>query len=334
MKIRVNLPDDRLSAARSARDFARELGFNDTAAEEVGLAVSELASNIARHADSGELILDFFEENERKGIQVTSRDRGPGIVDINRALADGYSTKHGLGYGLGCVNRLMDELHFERPGTHRTGNVIICRKWLPLSLGAESVSRLDIGAATRPMPGSKINGDAYLIKRWGPNSLVAVIDGLGHGQYAHRASQKALNYIKNHFDQPFPNIFTGVGRECLTTRGVVMALALFQMDQKRLTFASVGNIETRLINVPPKMTPGIRRGILGHNAPRPMINQFAWKPEYIMVLHSDGIRSHWDPGDIPAVSSLPPQAAAKRLLDNLAKENDDAVVVVIKGEKV
>ena len=144
------------------------------------------------------------------------------------------------------------------------------------------------------MPGSKHNGDAYLVKRWGPNSLVAVIDGLGHGQYAHRASQKALNYISSHYEQPFPSIFTGVNRECLTTRGVVMALALFEMHSRRLTFASVGNIETRLIGVPKETRLGIRRGILGHNAPNPMVNQFAWEPDYIMVMHSDGIRSHWD----------------------------------------
>ena len=88
------------------------------------------------------------------------------------------------------------------------------------------------------MPSSSISGP----KR----ALVGVIDGLGHGQFAHRAAQTARQYVENHFDLPLDQIFRGVGRACRATRGVVMALARFDWGQGRLAFASVGNIAVRV----------------------------------------------------------------------------------------
>ncbi len=42
-------------------------------------------------------------------MRIVARDAGPGIADVERALADGYSTDHGLGLGLPGARRLMDE---------------------------------------------------------------------------------------------------------------------------------------------------------------------------------------------------------------------------------
>ncbi len=57
----------------------------------------------------------------------------------------------------------------------------------------------------------------------------------------------ARQYVESHYDLPLPAIFRGVGRACRATRGVVMALARFDWDQGRLSFASVGNIEVRVL---------------------------------------------------------------------------------------
>ena len=46
----------------------------------------------------------------RNGLRITFVDEGPGIPDVDRAFADGYSTGGGLGLGLSGSRRLMDEL--------------------------------------------------------------------------------------------------------------------------------------------------------------------------------------------------------------------------------
>src|SRR5215217_4112219 len=87
-------------ACRSARTFVRELGFSAADAECVSLAVSELATNLVRHAHGGELRLAIVEGPRGRGLQVESRDAGPGIANLDLALEDGYSTTGGLGSGL------------------------------------------------------------------------------------------------------------------------------------------------------------------------------------------------------------------------------------------
>jgi serine/threonine-protein kinase RsbT len=40
---------------------------------------------------------------------LTFEDKGPGIVDIERAMQDGYTSGEGLGLGLGGARRLCNE---------------------------------------------------------------------------------------------------------------------------------------------------------------------------------------------------------------------------------
>jgi serine/threonine-protein kinase RsbT len=113
-------------ACRSSRTLARELGFTAADAECVSLAVSELATNLVRHANGGELRLAIVEGPRGRGLEVESRDAGPGIADVDLALEDGYSTTGGLGSGLPAARRLMDEFAIaSNPG----GTRVVARKW-------------------------------------------------------------------------------------------------------------------------------------------------------------------------------------------------------------
>lgn len=113
-------------ARRMARARAVALGFDRIAVEQVALATSELATNLLRYAHGGELTLLDLEGPRGAGVQVESRDQGPGISDISHALEDGYSTSGGLGGGLPSVRRLMDEFSIESsPG----GTIVTARKW-------------------------------------------------------------------------------------------------------------------------------------------------------------------------------------------------------------
>jgi serine/threonine protein phosphatase PrpC len=166
-----------------------------------------------------------------------------------------------------------------------------------------------------------VNGDAFVIKRWSASALVAVIDGLGHGQYAHRAAQAARQYVEMHFDQPLDAIFRGVGRTCRATRGVVMALVRFDFagDDIRFSFASVGNIETRVFGGANGQQFIVPRGIVSGNAPHPRVTDHRWDPGTVMVLHSDGVTARWGWADFPGLTRELATPMAQRLLRTLAK---------------
>lgn len=52
-------------------------------------------------------------------------DQGPGILDVERALTDGYTSGHGMGLGLGGAKRLSHEFEISsKPGEGTTVTVV------------------------------------------------------------------------------------------------------------------------------------------------------------------------------------------------------------------
>ncbi|MBV8730980.1 MAG: ATP-binding protein [Acidobacteriia bacterium] len=328
--IPVTWQGDVREACDSARKMAQAIGFPQAHAEEIVLAVNELGTNLLTHASGGSIKLTPALNQTRAGIQIEADDGGPGIADIELAMTDGYSTAGGLGIGLGTINRLMDQLEIRsqmRSGTH-----IVCQRWLRPKPAGDSKGELDFGVATRAYREMAENGDAFVLKQWEDSALSGLIDGLGHGQFAQRAAQTARHYIEQHFDQPLDNLFRGVGRACRATRGVVMALARFDLRQQRLNVASVGNIELRLFGNPQRFSPIVRRGIIGLNAPSPICLDHPWTSGSVLVLHTDGLRTHWSAEDFPEILRSPASIGANRLLAALGKREDDATVVVVRSK--
>jgi anti-sigma regulatory factor (Ser/Thr protein kinase) len=347
--IQVTHALDVAAAHHAAKGVAASIGFAENECEEIAIAVSELASNQVKYARGGSVMIAAL-PGDPPGIQVEATDAGPGIADIEEALADGFSTGGGLGLGLGAVNRLMEvvEIH-SQPGQ---GTQIVCKRWLRPGLQPGPFrSPLEIGVATRPYLGLEINGDAFVVKQWAEGALVGVIDGLGHGQLAHLAAETARQYVDTHADQPLGELFRGAGRACLATRGVVMALARFTFgiplpdantsSRERISsnawvplkfsFASLGNIEARLLGSPEPADFQIRRGVVGGTAPNAIVTEHTWNQNCVLILHSDGLSTRWRAEDFPSIPQAAPAALARELLASLGKEDDDATVLVVKG---
>jgi anti-sigma regulatory factor (Ser/Thr protein kinase) len=329
--IEVRHSSDVGAARRAAKAAAQTLGFDSNASEEIGLAMTELATNLLKHARAGKLVLTPLTAGRRVGLEIASQDQGPGMADAERALADGFSSAGSRGSGLGAINRLMDEFDIaSRPGH---GTRIVCRKWLRVHPFSHRVCPLSFGVATRPHPRYEQNGDAFVVHQWDESALVGIIDGLGHGQFAHRAAETARRFVESHYDLPLGQLFMGVGRACRATRGVVMALARFDWGQERVGFASVGDIELRVFPRSVRFPFPTQRGILGFNAPTAIVTEHRWDPANVMVLHSDGLHTHWAWDDFPGLADQPADEMARRLLRALAREQDDATVLVVRKAK-
>lgn len=127
LTVRVEREPDVSDARRMVRRMTAALGFSRNDAEQVVLAVLELATNLLRYAQRGIIVMQPLADERGNGIQIESHDEGPGIPNVERAMQDGYSTGGGLGSGLPAVRRHMDEftLASSPDGTH-----ITARKWL------------------------------------------------------------------------------------------------------------------------------------------------------------------------------------------------------------
>lgn len=319
---------------QAAKVLAEVLGFDVKGVSEIAIAVTELSSNLVEHAGAGTITLTPLDEAECRGIQVESADSGPGITDIEQAMTDGYSTKGSgsLGAGLGAVNRLMDEFRIQ--SEVGKGTTIICRRCLHDAAPIVKLSPLEFGAASHTYPGMEVCGDSFVFKQWDHFALAAVIDGVGHGRPAFEAAQAARTYIENHADQSLELIFQNVGYTCRSTRGVVMALARIDWLESKLTFASVGNIEARLMGAVEPTNFMVRRGIIGYNAPRALTTEHRWTERNMLIMHSDGVKSTWRLEDFPELLGKSASVLAQRLLYTLDRGDDDATMIVVRGAAV
>jgi serine/threonine-protein kinase RsbT len=110
------------------RSWAIEIGFNLVEQTKIVTAASELARNTIDHGGGGTARLQSVRDGGRSGLRLTFEDKGPGIVDLNLALKDGYTTGGGLGLGLSGARRLSNEFDIvSRPGE---GTRVTITRWI------------------------------------------------------------------------------------------------------------------------------------------------------------------------------------------------------------
>jgi anti-sigma regulatory factor (Ser/Thr protein kinase) len=155
---------DQATSLLAAQKFAADIGFGTSAIATITTAMSELVRNILKYAGKGYVRLDPAQRNHTKGLRITVRDKGPGIADVEKAMADHFSTSGTLGLGLPGVKRMMDEFEIDSEPGH--GTQVVVTKWLPpeksanIRSGEQSTirnyfqdsqhKRLDKTAVTRP----------------------------------------------------------------------------------------------------------------------------------------------------------------------------------------
>jgi serine/threonine-protein kinase RsbT len=127
--VAIECADDIVTARQAGRDMATKLDFSLTDVTMITTAISEVARNISKYADHGEIRLNVTTRRAHRALMVQAVDHGPGIANPDQALEDGFSTGKGLGLGLPGSRRLMDDFQLE--STLGEGTTVTMWKWLP-----------------------------------------------------------------------------------------------------------------------------------------------------------------------------------------------------------
>jgi serine/threonine-protein kinase RsbT len=120
--------EDIILARQVVREMAKELNFGLADQTRITTAVSELGRNIYLYAKKGKITIKAVSKGGKTGIEITAKDNGPGIADIEMAMQDGYTTSNGMGQGLPGSKRLMSE--FEIKSKVGIGTTVVVRKWM------------------------------------------------------------------------------------------------------------------------------------------------------------------------------------------------------------
>jgi negative regulator of sigma-B (phosphoserine phosphatase) len=186
---------------------------------------------------------------------------------------------------------------------------------------------LRFGIASRPASGMHVNGDAYFVKEWDGQTVMAVIDGLGHGAEASTVSEKTREFLATNYSENPKQIILALHAHLGNkSRGVAAELVRIEAVEGHLLFCGIGNTEVRIISEPP-MHPASLDGILGLNLRKAVEFEYPYRSLKAVVLHSDGISSRFELSDYPSLYEQP-QEVADQIMAKWGKDHDDATIVI------
>ena len=192
--------------------------------------------------------------------------------------------------------------------------------------------KIDTAFATLPLRGQTESGDLCLSKRVGKGTLIAVVDGLGHGQDAASAAHAAIAALDRYAREPLADLVRRCHEALIGLRGVVLGLAYLDPQAATLTWLGVGNVGGILLradlgNRPSRITLVPSAGFIGAEQAHPTTRSVPLALGDTVILFSDGIRDGF--ADSLALSN-PPQDIANLIITRHVKGNDDALVLVAR----
>jgi len=320
-------------ARRATRRLTDSVAFPDDVAGKVAIIVTELATNMIKHTThGGEIILKALEIDGTSGIEVVAVDRGPGIGNVAEAMRDGFSTAGGSGTGLGAISRMSDV--FDIHSLPRLGTVILSRVWLRPLRNHDLWLNRGADAICLPKPGEEVAGDGWSIREAPPYLELMVVDGLGHGPLAAEAAIAAMHVFRTASQRSPAKIIQEAHLALRSTRGAAMATARVDCVRREVLFSGVGNITAAIM-----ATSDIRRmvssdGVVGDNVYRIDERSYPLGGGSLVVMHSDGITSHWSVADYPGLLLKHPGVIGGVLLRDFARGIDDATALVARPPKL
>ena len=316
-------------ARRAAMQMAASLAFEETQAGKVALAATEAATNIVKHAGSGKILLAPLLRGALTGIEILALDRGPGINNVNVSLRDGFSTSGSMGGGLGALARLSSSFDlYTQPGH---GTAMRVEIWASSLVPPPPVDDLELGAVCLPKKGEDVAGDGWLLERSDDYRTVLVVDGLGHGPNAAQAARAATDAFAAH-PAATPAALMKICHGALAaTRGAAGAAARVAAAKKHGTFAGIGNISCRVESLDERRQLVSHSGTLGHVLRRVQEFEFVFPAGALLILHSDGLATHWTSADYPGLASRHAGLIAGVLYRDHDRGRDDVTVIVLKN---
>jgi anti-sigma regulatory factor (Ser/Thr protein kinase) len=325
--------EDRTFVAYAKREIHNDIvkgSFSQRRVAEIDIIVSELCSNLIKHAGSGELLYRMFEEEGTNCVEMVALDKGHGMADATKMVKDGISTSNTLGHGLGSIQRLSDR--FQIYSIVGFGTVVyasVGRRKVKHGDGLPPPEKCQIKCICVPKPREKACGDGYAIKRNENSVQILLGDGLGHGEFAQQAVESAAEYFRKCTEGDPVDILRGMHEHVRRSRGLVATIAVADMRQGEWKICGVGNISTRILNGIESRNHMSYNGTIGHNIPRTMTSStYRIEKNQRLIMVSDGLRTRWEITRYPGILRFDNIILASMLYRDFTRSVDDSSVLV------
>jgi hypothetical protein len=114
------------------------------------------------------------------------------------------------------------------------------------------------------------------------------------------------------------------------TRGAAAAIAHIEQPGGLVSFAGVGNISAAICTNGTTRQAVSHNGTLGHQARHFRDYTYPWPPESLLVMHTDGLKTHWSLDAYAGVKARHPAVIASILYRDYSRNRDDVTVIVVR----
>ena len=306
-------------------------GFSEKKIAAIDLIVSEMTSNIVKHAGSGELLYRCVEmEQGNPEFEVLCIDKGPGMADPTRMRKDGVSTTGTLGQGLGAIERLST--FSEVYSLPRWGTIVYSHVKMKEKQLRGKTPDVEIRALCVSKPREVACGDGYRVKRTMGDVRIFLGDGLGHGLDAKAAVDSAGDFFMATPESDPVEIIRQMHEKVRRTRGLVAAVAVLDKATSEWKICGVGNISVRVYTGLQVKNYMSFNGTVGLNIPTSLKNStFPLEKNQHLIMSSDGIRTRWNLTQYPSIFKYDSTILAAAVYRDNFRGNDDASILVAKA---
>jgi len=318
-------------ARRTVTALASSLQLDQIQTGKLALITTEISTNLIKHAGGGRLLLRSLAEEEGGGIEILALDKGRGILDVTQSIQDGYSTAGTLGGGLGAIHRLSGS--FDLYSLAGSGTVLVARAGSGVPRTPKWSKRFDVGAVCLPKLGEKVSGDRWDMAYCGERCLFLVADGLGHGPSAFEASQRAVGLFRKNLDHNPGSILEALHAGLRSTRGAVLAVAEVNVELNQLRMAGIGNISAAILFSGNSRHLVSLNGTAGQDIRRIQEFTYPWPEDALLIMHSDGLDTHWNLREYPGLETRHPSLIAGMLYRDHCRGYDDVTVLIARREE-
>lgn len=126
-KMSIAKEQDVVPFRNRVKEYAVKIGMGLVNQTKLITAASELVRNMLRYANGGDALIEVVSKGRENGVRLTFIDKGPGIVNVEQAMKDGFSTGKSLGLGLPGTKRLVSE--FDIKSKVGEGTTVTVTKW-------------------------------------------------------------------------------------------------------------------------------------------------------------------------------------------------------------
>ena len=192
-----------------------------------------------------------------------------------------------------------------------------------------ALKQIKYSVIAEALKGQVVCGDKYLVKESTDFTLLAVVDGLGHGEEAAIAAEAAIKTIDANVFEPIETIVKLCNEALLSTRGA--AITIVKLSGYKMTYKAIGNVSGVYWHIGERaklksQSFFLENGIVGNQLPGLIpLKEVVLGAGDTLILATDGIKKEFE-SSTPKWSSV--NSLANDMFTTYRNKKDDGLILV------